>query len=137
MVDHASARIEHLKMLQAVIDRMARTSASMKQYALTIAAAAIAFAGATGVAGIALAAAVLMLFFWGLDARYLQQERWFRDLYDEVRAQGTDQAPSFRILPDQALQAKRPFVDSARSWSVMMLYLPLVGFLIVLALVLG
>lgn len=133
MSEHTAARIEHLKMLQAVIDRMARTSASMKQFALAIAGAALALAASTGSGPIALAAAVLMLFFWGLDARYLQQEQWFRDLYDEVRQEPAEQAPDYRILPPAALQARRTLADTALSWSTAALYGPVAGFLLIIA----
>lgn len=131
MSEHTQARIEHLKMLQAVIDRMARTSASMKQFALAIAGAALALAASTGLGLIAFAAAVLMLFFWGLDARYLQQEQWFRDLYDEVRAEPVDRAPDFRILPPAAPRQNRTFTNSVLSWSTAALYGPVAGFLLI------
>lgn len=120
-------------MLQSVIDRMARTSASMKQYALTIAGAAIALAGTANVPEMALAAAALMLFFLALDARYLQQERWFRDLYDEVRGGPASRHPDFRISPDSTVRAKQTWTAAAFSWSILALYLPLIAFLLLAA----
>jgi hypothetical protein len=131
MAGHTQARIEHLKMLQAVIDRMARTSASMKRFALAVAGAALALAASSGSGLIALAAALLMGAFWALDARYLQQEQWFRDLYDEVRTEPAEQAPDYRVLPPAEMRAKRTMSATMFSWSTALLYLPLAAFLLI------
>jgi hypothetical protein len=135
MADHLTARIEHLKMLQNVIDRMAGASASMKRYCLLVVAAAIAFAATTDSPLIALAAALLTAVFWALDAMYLRQERWFRALYDEVRGEPSERAPDFRIAPDATIRADESFLAAIASWSTALLYGPLILFLLLVAVV--
>jgi hypothetical protein len=80
--------LEHLKMIQGVINRLAGNSFSIKGWSLTLVAAIIAFAAGKD-AGLftvlfALAAAIPVVFFWGLDAYYLNLERKFRRLYTAI-----------------------------------------------------
>jgi hypothetical protein len=132
MEDHETARIEHLKMLQNTIDRMANTSAAMKRYALVIAAAALALAGATGLPAIPFLVAVPMLAFWGLDAQYLRQERWFRRLYDAARREELD---LFVLTPDRETRAADGLGGALASWATIGLYGPVIGFLVVCGMV--
>lgn len=81
--------IEHLKMIQNVIDRLARNSFWLRGWNATLAVGWLAFVTRVG-AEDALAwywplAPLLMLFF--LDGYYLWQERLFRRLYDHTRQQ--------------------------------------------------
>jgi len=128
MQDHETARIAHLKMLQTTIDRMANTSAAMKRYALVIAAAVLALAGAAKLATIPFLAAALMLAFWGLDAQYLRQERWFRRLYDAARREELD---LFVMTPDKETRAADGWIAALASWATVGLYLPVIVFLVI------
>ena len=85
MSEFSDRTIKHLEMIQRVIERMAGESARMKQFALASAAAMATTATATGTWPLAIAGVLLSLVFWGLDAKYLVQERWFRTLYDRTR----------------------------------------------------
>ena len=79
-----TARVEHLKLIQAVIDRQGRNSFAIKSVATAAASALSAFVASSGSPEAALAGlAVVPL--WVLDARFLAQERGFRTLYDSVR----------------------------------------------------
>lgn len=73
-------RIRHLDFLQAAITRMAGAAASIKNLCLVVIAGALAFIAASKEPNVALYAAGLTAVFWFLDARYLQQEKWFRDM---------------------------------------------------------
>jgi hypothetical protein len=86
-MDPEEARIEHLKLIQAVIGRMARNSFAMRTVSGSLVAALTALivsyeSPLIGTGGVSL------FMFWVLDAYYLRQERLFRQLYDAVR-QGT------------------------------------------------
>lgn len=120
MTEMTQDRIDHLKMIQDVITRMAGESAKMKQYALAALGVLASTAQATGSVSLALIAAVMAVVFWLLDARYLAQERWYRALYDEVRAEPgpTD----FRLTPGEEIRSGMTVAKAARGWSVAPLY---------------
>ena len=85
--------LEHLKMIQGVIERMGRNSFQLKAWSAALATGWLAFVaqGGTGQLqpGILVLAPFLILF--ALDGYYLCQERLFRGLYDSVRsADSTD-----------------------------------------------
>jgi|SRR3990172_11189653 len=77
------SRLEHLKMIQAAIGRMAQNSFVLKGWSVTLITGMIVLAIDKGkaFAWLALFPAVV---FWGLDAYYLRQERLFRALHDSV-----------------------------------------------------
>ena len=79
-----TARIEHLKLIQAVINRMGRNSFAIKSAAAASSAALVAFMASTA-SPIAALAGLAILPLWVLDARFLAQERGFRRLYDFAR----------------------------------------------------
>ena len=78
-------RIEHLRMIQGVVDRLARCSFMYKGWTITIIAAIFALSTKSTEPGYNLIALIPAVMFWGLDAYYLRQERLFRALYDNVR----------------------------------------------------
>ncbi len=79
-------KVKYLQMIQDVVKRMADTSAAMKRYTLVAFAGAAALARALEEPGAMLLAMVLVFIFWALDAQYLRQEKWFRDMYDLAQA---------------------------------------------------
>ena len=68
---------------------------------------------------------VMTAVFWLLDARYFQQEKWFRNLYDEVRVESFDERPDYRITPTKTLRRTASFWARVFNWSTAGLYLPL------------
>jgi hypothetical protein len=78
-------QIKHLEFIQAVVARLARNSFAYKGWAITLVAAVFALATKASEPRFLLVALVPAIFFWGLDAYYLRQERLFRQLYDAVR----------------------------------------------------
>jgi len=133
MVDRlADDRIRHLELLQAAISRMASASATMKNLCLIVVAGALAFLATSKEPAVALFAAILATAFWFLDARYLQQEKWFRDMYDAERVEHANEPASFRMTPDASVRAATRLSYGIKSWSTWGLYGPLVFFLLVL-----
>ena len=76
--DFTAERTKHLEMIQGVIARIAGTSAAMKRYCIIAVAVGVAMYKTIDAADAILALVTMIAVFWMLDARYLQQEKWFR-----------------------------------------------------------
>lgn len=77
-------KIKHLEFVQNVITRMNTNSFQLKGWMITIVSALLAlYANSENVSYIFVAIAPVII-FWCLDAYYLQQERKFRGLYDDI-----------------------------------------------------
>ena len=89
--------LEHLKMIQGVIERMGRNSFQLKAWSAALATGWLAFVaqGGTGQLQPGFLVLVPFIILFALDGYYLWQERMFRGLYDAVRsADGTDYSMS-------------------------------------------
>ena len=120
------ARVEHLSLIQAVVDRQGRNSFAIKSAAAAVSAALAAFVAGSGYPAAALAGlAVVPL--WLLDARFLAQERGFRRLYDAVR-RGPPAAPGSDGYFDMTIPpAALGTVKTAASPSVCLFHVPLLA----------
>lgn len=76
---------KHLDFIQAVIARLASSSAAAKGWGLTVATATFGFSATKAVPVVAGLGLVVVLFFGLLDLYYLREERLFRRLYDDAR----------------------------------------------------
>jgi hypothetical protein len=76
---------KHLDFLQAVISRLATSSAAAKGWGITVATAAFGFSATKAVPFVAGLGIVVVFLFGLLDSYYLREERLFRSLYDEAR----------------------------------------------------
>jgi hypothetical protein len=125
-------KIAHLQMIQNVIARMAGNSFSLRTLAVTLTTGLIALLGsiAKPTPLYALAALLPLFVFWLLDARYLQLERLYRRLYDDVRLGKTSEPFIMAIGPYSRQEKSVPTI--AMSWSILWVYATL---LIVLALI--
>jgi hypothetical protein len=103
------SRLEHLKLIQAIIARMAQNSFLLKGWSATLAAGLIA----TGVGRSSRAYALLALYpaivLWGLDAYYLRQERLFRALHEAVAATSNNAPNSYSMNTN-------PLTPAVDSW---------------------
>lgn len=120
MCGMTTLKVSYLEMIQRNIERMASESARMKSFALLSTAAILSTSTATASATLALAGIVLIVVFWLLDAQYLAQERWFRDLYE--RALASSEAPDFMMVPDESIRIKNGLMHTLSQWSVTPLY---------------
>ena len=77
-------------MIQNTITRMANNSFLLKGWAVTLLAGIFALVWEKDGLLHYLLAYIPVFMFWFLDAYYLQQERLYRGLYDEVRQSGTN-----------------------------------------------
>ena len=80
------AKLKHLEFIQGVINRLATNSFRLKGWAVVLVAALLALLAQAKCIDYSPVAFVPIVFFWGLDAYFLWQERLFRALYDHVRA---------------------------------------------------
>lgn len=82
--------IKHLEFIQSNIARMNQNSFQMKGWSITIISALLAIFAASfdksgsGNVGFLFVAIVPTFIFWVLDSYYLQQERKFRGMYNDV-----------------------------------------------------
>ena len=102
------AKLKHLEMIQAVINRMANNSFLLKGWSVTLTAALFALAAKGSNEDLILLALGLVAMFWGLDGYFLRQERLFRKVYDAVRVK-TDDSIDFSMNT-------RPFTQKVDSW---------------------
>ena len=81
--------VEHLKMTQAVINRLGSNSFLVKSWSMTIIVAAMVLIARQNIQNPDFVLLLILpaLGFWILDGYFLRQERLFRQIYDEIRAQ--------------------------------------------------
>ena len=77
-------KIQHLEFIQNIINRMNTNSFQIKEWMITIVSALLALYASSDNVTYIFVAIIPTLLFWYLDAYYLQQERKFRKLYDDV-----------------------------------------------------
>ncbi len=83
--EHDENARKHLEFVQAVISRLATTSALIKAWALTLIAALYGYGAVQSDAQVTAVGIVAPLAFWFLDSFFLRQERLYRYLYERVR----------------------------------------------------
>lgn len=83
-MDNQQNKVNHLQMIQSVIDRMGKNSFSLKGWAVGVMVAIYAFAGQNYNKAV-IVTLIPLIIFWILDSYYLMLERKYRRLYDEVR----------------------------------------------------
>ena len=77
-------KIKHLEFVQNVITRLNNNSFQLKGWMITIVSALLALYASSGKALYIFVAIAPVFIFWFLDAYYLQQERKFRGLYNDI-----------------------------------------------------
>lgn len=113
-------QVKHLEMLQDVISRMAGSSASIKNYCMTISAAIIGLATAIEKPETLIYTIPIIIIFGVLDAHYLRLERAFRDQFNSVRKSDLSERPDFVISPSWT--AGHSVFSGITSWSVWPFY---------------
>ncbi|MCR5696431.1 MAG: hypothetical protein K6G73_05570 [Marinilabiliaceae bacterium] len=77
-------KIKHLEFVQSIITRMNTCSFQLKGWMITIVSALLALFASSSNELYIYIAIVPTLIFWFLDTYYLQQERKFRGLYNDI-----------------------------------------------------
>lgn len=115
-------------MIQNVIQRMSTSSTVIKRYAVVVALAVSGSANLVGKPDLLVVGGMAMALFAFVDAEYLRTEKAFRTLFDEVRAEPSDQAPDFRM---DATKTEQAFCAALVSWSVGAVYFGLVALILI------
>lgn len=135
-MDSETARIEHLKIIQAMVDRMGRDSFAIKAGSLTIVAGLLAVTLAINSWMVSVIGMIPIAMLWGLDAFFIRQERIFRRLYDTVRLGSAPDIGTTRYFSMDTNEAQSE-VDGLLltiiSRTLPFFYLPLLGALIIIA----
>ena len=97
------AKIKHLEMLQAVINRMASNSFVFKGWAITLITGISAFATQGSNNKLLLVAFFATLLLWAVDAYYLSLERCYRALYKIVANKNAKQIDFIMSLKDHGI----------------------------------
>ena len=118
--------LEHLKMIQAAIARMAQNSFVAKGWSVTVVTATLALTVTEKQHALVLLSIVPVLAFWSLDAFYLLQERRFRVIHDQVLQDAAAGRPaSFLMDTRQVRHQTDKGVSTFFSRTVLWLHLPL------------
>ena len=83
-------KIKHLEFIQSTITRMNQNSFQIKGWMITLVSALLALYASSERVVYILIAIVPAAMFWFLDAYYLQQERRFRGVYNDVAGLSPD-----------------------------------------------
>ena len=88
-MDGTEKVLEHLKMTQAIIDRLNRNSFWVKTLSVALIISAMVLVAIQGEKYpiVFFMPITLVLGFWILDGYYLWQERLFREVYNDIRVQ--------------------------------------------------
>ena len=117
------AVIAHFEMLQRIITRLARNSASCKQWSLTIVAAISLLAVRTDLAYVIIAL-IPTFSFWILDACYLATERQMRQLHEafesKLHQRELKETDFYVYKPTLPIRIFLP--QAMRSWSTLPFY---------------
>lgn len=84
-------KINHLEMIESIIERMAKNSFQLKGWAMTLVTLVGALGSKDSDKRFIVLAFVPIFVFWLLDSTYLQQERQYKALYREVTEKNEDE----------------------------------------------
>lgn len=127
-------RIKHMEMIQAVVSRLGNNSFVVKGWAITVAGAFFAFAVSRDDPNVAFAGLVPVIAFYWVDVYFLQAERLFRVLFDQVRAEDPSIQPFFMNATNPEFRARMNALGRDVSWQDTTWRPTLVGYYAALAL---
>lgn len=113
------SKVQHLQMIEKVIERLAGNSSQLKRWCVALVAGAVALSLADGFKFVIPATWALVLLMWALDSMYLRDERRYRLLYDEVRLKGEgeiDFSMDVRRIGDRSTEAMQCFLSRTECW---------------------
>lgn len=121
-MDYEEMKLEHLKLIGSVIDRMASNCLRLKEWFVTVVSAIVGFCFTKSEPRLLIVAGGVLLAFWVLDAYYLQQERKFRDLYDAIVESEKEFIPSFSMNVSVVRSNQSYFKALLGSWATFGFY---------------
>lgn len=127
--------IAYLQIIEGAIDRMGSNSAILKGFSAAVLAGISALTSISDVSVVVIAITLFPIILFGyLDAKYLQVEKKYRILYDQVRLseKNIDFSMKTAFSATELKKEKATLYDAMRSWSVW----PFYGLSVVIGLVL-
>ena len=124
---------KHLEFIQNIITRMNSNSFLIKGWAITLVSALIGIYASNKNECFILVAIFPALIFWFLDTYYLQQERKFRGLYNDVAGVNTVnpvEIPLYAMRPDLYHGGHYSYIDVFKSNTILLVYFPIIVFLV-------
>jgi hypothetical protein len=120
--------IKHLEFIQNVITRMNTNSFQIKGWSIVILSALLAIFSSSKNNDFFLAAIFPTLIFWFLDAYYLNQERKFKGLYNDVArvTENPKKIKLFAMRPDLYVGGKYTFWSAFFSITILKMYLAMI-----------
>lgn len=127
-IEYSDNDIKHLDFIQNIITRMNTNSFQIKGLTITIISAILAVYASNKKIDFVLIAIVSAVLFWFLDAYYLQQERKFRGLYNDVAkvSENPKDIKLFEMRPDLYEGGKYTFLNAFKSKTVCPIYLTII-----------
>jgi hypothetical protein len=127
-------KLKHLEFIQNVITRMNTNSFQIKGWTVTIVSALLAIYASSKNKYFILAAIFPNVIFWFLDSYYLQQERKFRGLYNDVAGifDNPKQLKPFEMRPDLYVGGKYSFWSVFVSRTIIKMYISIMIILVFL-----
>lgn len=123
-------KIKHLEFIQDIITRMNKNSFQLKGWMITIVSALLALYGGSNndiYIWIAIAPTII---FWLLDAYYLQQERKFRGVYNDVAGLSSEDQRivirDFEMPIHKYKCGKYCYFNVLKSTTIAMIYVPVI-----------
>lgn len=116
-------KIEHMKMIQSIIERMSRNSFALKGWVVTLVAGIFVLSDKDADRTYFFIAYIPIIIFWGIDSYYLLKERLFRKLYNNVRCKEDSQIDFNMDTSD--FGQKRDYLKAVFSKSELGFYFPL------------
>jgi len=126
----SESKHKHLDYIQAVITRMAQNSFAIKGWTVTLTIAVLAIDKAQPGKQFALLAYLPIVAFWILDGYYLNQERLFRHLFNDVRAK--EEANIDFSMNTKPFWEKENWLLTIFSKTLLTFYLPVVAITLVI-----
>ncbi len=125
-------QVKHLEFIQNVITRMNNNSFQMKGWMVALVSAILALYAGTNNKLFVLVAILPALIFWFLDTYYLQQERKFRGLYNDVAglSKNPQKIALYAMRPDLYSGGKYSFWSVFISLTIALLYVPVIVILV-------
>lgn len=118
-------KLKHLEFIQNVITRMNTNSFQIKGWTVTIVSALLAIYASSKNTNFILAGIFPSVILWFLDSFYLQQERKFRGLYNDVAgiSDNPKQLKLFEMRPDLYVGGRYSFWSVFTSRTLLKMYL--------------
>ena len=117
------SKIKHLEFIQNAITRMANNSFMFKGWAITLVVAIITCSGTLEQPFISFASFLPIILFWLLDSYFLQNERKYRSLFNQVITDKQNISCFSMQMPKSTKTDKTLFVQAMMSKTILWFYL--------------